>query len=282
MLSYSTSLSRAYRDRRDAMDATFPAASRFLQGLEVLCEGDNGFHMGTAQNVQFYLEEGFLFHLRLDAPHSDAPVLLLSPQQHGQIREGTVDASHLLFRERIHHVVSSLRLTGLHVMRQSRGYRISSATPSTFFDLLLGQLFDIVRSGDMAPSQTDLFAAVEQPRRRRRRRRRRASPTERRILSEGERLLALAAELDDAVGLLTAELQDRLGGQVHLRVAAGKASLILAPAAGAAVAGDWQAETATEVVQRALVERPALAAAGPLAAGEDDEELEELGSLVVE
>ena len=102
LLSYSTSLSRAYGERRDAMDATFPAACRFLQGLEVLCEGDNGFHMGTAQNVQFYLEEGFLFHLRLDAPNSEAPALLLSPQQHGQIREGTVDASHLLFRKRIH------------------------------------------------------------------------------------------------------------------------------------------------------------------------------------
>ena len=281
-LSYSTSLSRAYRERRDAMAQSFPAGCQFLQGLEVLCEGDNGFHMGTAQNVQFYLEEGFLFHLQLVGPNSANPQFMLSPQHHGQIREGTVDASHLLFRGRIHKVVSSLRLTGMHVMRQQRGYRISSATPSTFFDLLVGQLFDIVRSGDMAPSQTDLFGEPEQPRRRRRRRRRRGAATERRIRSDGERLLALATDVDDAIGLLTAELQDRLGGQVHLRVAAGKASLLLAAAEGVAVAGDWQAVTATEVVQQALAEIPAPAA--PTSATDDEalDELEELGSLVVE
>ena len=277
---YTTSLSRAYRERRDAMAESFPAATGFLQALELLCEGENGFHMGTAQNVQFYLDEGFLFHLRLMGPRSTDPVLILSDHHHGQLREGTLDASHLLFRERIHKVVASLRLTGMHVMRQQRGYRISSVTPWTFFDLITGQLLDVLRSGDMAPSQNDLFTDPGKPKRRRRRRRRRGPTAERRVRTDGERLAAMAAELDDVMGLLTAELQDRLGGEVHLRVAAGRASLVVAPVEGAPISGDWQGETAAEVVQRAVAELPAAAAAAAPTA--ETSELEEMERMVVE
>ncbi len=276
---YTTSLSRAYRERRDAMVETFPAAVEFLQGLEVLCDGESGFHMGTAKNVQFYLGETFLFHLRLVDPHSHAPVLMISPQHHGQLREGTVDGSDLLFRKRVHKVISTLRLTGLHVMRQQRGYRISATTPWTFFDLFAGQLLDIVRKGDSGPSQVDLFEKPEQRKRRRKRRRKRSTGTERRVRDEGERMLGWASEVDDVLGLLTAELQDRLGGEVTLRAAAGKARLD-AVAAGDAGTSTWQGESVADVVTRALADVPAAVPADTAAAGES--ELEELEPMVIQ
>ena len=250
------------------MTESFPAGMAFLQALEVLCEGETGFHMGTAKNVQFYLHESFLFHLRLMEPHSDTPVLMLSPQHHGQLRDGTHDGSHLLFRRRIHKVISTLRLTGMHVMRQQRGYRISCTTPWTFFDLFAGQLLDIVRSGESGPFQVDLFDKPDE-RKRRRRRRRRGSATERRVRDVGERMLLMAAEVDDALGVLTAELQDRLGGEVSLHAAAG---LALLEAAGAA--GDestpWRAESVAEVVRQALADGPARGAKAAAPAGGTD------------
>lgn len=278
---HSTSLSRAYRERRDAMQAHFPEAVSFLRGLEVLCDGDHGFHMGTALNVQFYLQDAFLFYLQLLSPRSARPALMLSPYPHGQLRDGTRDVAHVVFSRRIRQVIETLSLPPSSVIRRQRGYLISPGTPAAFFDLLVAQLLDVVRCGDASPLQRDLFTPGDRdkPRRRRKRRTRRTPQADRQRPTAEQRLVSLAREIDDAIGLLAAELQDRLGEGVTLDVRAGRARLesLAADPSGAPSPGpiDLQAETVSALVDQLL-------SAPPAPAPGDEDALEELGSLVVE
>ncbi len=214
---FYTSRKRAYRSRRDALATTFQEAYDFLRGLELLCDGDHGFHMGTAQHVQFYLGERFLFHLAIRDTDGDKPWLQLSPRHHGRLKEGAHDAAHLLFRERIHRVLQQLGVPGRAVMRREDAYRITVGTPLTFFRLLQGELFDIVACTDDQPWQQELFADAK----RRKKRRRRAKKDPR------QGLLLAAQEAEEGVAELVRSLESELGVALTVQLTAEGATITL-------------------------------------------------------
>jgi hypothetical protein len=204
---FYTSRKRAYRAHRDALGERFPAATNFLRGLELLCDGDHGFHMGTSQHVQFYFSDWFLFHLAIRDSATDAPWLELSPRHHGRLKEGTQDGAHLLFRQRIHRVVETLRVPAAEVMRRDDAYRIAIGTPLAFFRLLQGELFDIAAQSDDQPWQQELFAGAK---RRKKKRRRKKKPT--------ATLLAQARDAEEDVAALVRALEAEVGASLTLRI----------------------------------------------------------------
>jgi len=218
----------------------FPAAHDFLRGLEVLCEGDHGFHMGTARHVQCYFEEGFLFHLAILDADTATPRLELSPRHHGRLKEGTYSASDNLFRDRIHQVVEQLRLPGKAVMRHDEAYHIGPETPLIFFRLLQGELLDIVAQGTTGPAQQELFGGAPKKRRKRRKGKK----------GDDGSLQDRARSAEAAVAAYVRDLEAHFGAGVTVELGPDGASVSV-PIAGSSEPAVHRAESLAEAVASA-------------------------------
>ena len=235
---FYTSRKRAYRRRRDALQATFPAAFDFLRGLELLCDGEHGFHMGTAQHVQLYFGELFLCHLAILGAEGEAARMELSPRHHGRLKEGTRDAAHVLFRARIHGLLELLGVPASAVMRRDDVYQLSDQTPLTFFRLLQAELLDIAASADTQPWQQELFARPA--RRKKKRKRKTADPR--------EQLLEQAADAEAEVAGLVRALEAELRQQLTVALDADGAVVRLVGEGS----NCWRAESLAEAVAACL------------------------------
>lgn len=238
---FYTSRKRAYRGRRDALLVTFEAAHDFLRGLEVLCDGGHGFHMGTSEHVQFYLDEGFLFHLAIrDADGAD-PRLEISSRHNGRLKEGTRVASHLLFRDRIHKVIAELALPGKAVLRKDDAYHVGKETPLVFFRLLQGELLDIVARGESGPAQQELFARGRTKRKARGRRR-----------DPPDDLVGNARQAESAVATLVRDMEANLSAGVTIELGPEGALVRVIAASTPGQPAAHRAETLAEAVAAAL------------------------------
>ncbi|MCO4762746.1 MAG: hypothetical protein KC502_14630 [Myxococcales bacterium] len=214
------------RQRIDALDVApngkpgpFPAAAAFLRGLEVLCRGGHGFHLGGKRHAHLYFGDAFLLYLRIEGLDRNNPSLLLAQQPHGKLKHGTLDASHLLFGRRIHGVIAALGLEhDQRLMRMRDGYRALPGVPSAFFQLIQAQLIDIVQAGEHAQmgQQPSLFA-MPPPKPRRKQRDRSQGPPP-------PATVALAGDIDRHVATLTELLSARLGAKVTFTLADGELS----------------------------------------------------------
>ena len=212
---YRTRMGAELRSRIDTLDgsgesndALWPAAGRFLRGLEVLCRGGHGFHLGGRRNAHVYYGDAFLLYVRVEGIEERRPSLLLSDRAHGALKIGALDASHLLFRERIHGVIAALGLEhDKRLMRTRDGYRAIAGLPEAFFQLLQAQLIDIVQRGEQAQfqAQAPLFQLPKA------KKRRRSSP-----LQKSPALKERAAELDRHMDAFKGLLSARIGAPVDI------------------------------------------------------------------
>lgn len=203
------------RQRIDALDTAvegssppFASAAAFLRGLEVLCRGGHGFHLGGARHAHVYFGDAFLLYLRIEGLDRANPSLLLASQPHGKLKHGTLDASHLLFGRRIHGIIGALGLENdKRLMRTREGYRALPGLPMAFFQLVQAQLIDIVQVGEHAQmgQQPSLFA-LPKPKPKPRRRGRAPPPA----------TVALAADIDRRLATLRELLSARVGADVQV------------------------------------------------------------------
>jgi hypothetical protein len=145
MTEFETTLDKGYLTGRDRLATTFPAAHRFLIGLESLCREDPRFHLESATNLNFYVADRFLAYVTVNKRRAGQPVLGLSPTPKAQIKEGTHPDTEVLLPRPLGQLVTSQAGYSAGWAKRSTAedtFSFTPGTPEAFFDSLL----DLIRT----------------------------------------------------------------------------------------------------------------------------------------